>query len=63
MIDILITLLLAVPLTAFLTLYIAAVGRINWENEIYTEGFNDGYTKGYNAGTKAGGEDDRIGSN
>ncbi len=42
MIDILITLLLAVPITAFTTLFIVSVGRINRENEIYMEGYNAG---------------------
>ena len=44
--DILITLALAVPFTAFITLFIVAVGRTNQENEIYMEGYNAGLKEG-----------------
>ena len=48
MIDILITLALAVPLTAFTTLFIVSVGRINHDNEIYMEGYKAGLEEGKN---------------
>ena len=48
--DCLITLLVAVPLTAFITLLMASCRVIERENEAYMEGYNAGYTEGHMKG-------------
>ena len=50
MMDVLVTILVAVPLTAFITLLTAACGVANRENEAYMEGFNAGHMEGYRKG-------------
>lgn len=53
MIDVLITLSIAVPVTAFTILLIAACGVAGRENEAYMEGFNAGLDEGYKKGLDA----------
>ena len=53
MIDIVIALLIAVPVTAFTTLLIAACGVAGRENEAYMEGYNVGLDEGYKKGLVA----------
>jgi hypothetical protein len=51
-VDILLTLFIAVPLTAFATIFFISAVRVNRENEIYTEGYIDGQKAAWKEGAK-----------
>ena len=55
--DVLLTLLVAVPLTAFITLLMVSCSVINREQKAYMEGFNDGHLEGYRKGLGASQEE------
>jgi hypothetical protein len=51
--DILLTLVIAVPLTALVTLVALSSGQAKCEYEIYMEGYNAGHMEGYRKGLGA----------